>query len=261
MIIKVATARDDEGNIQWTHLYSAAIRNRLRRDKNLSDLTDIAAARRNLGVESNINLITQELEASLKRYIDAQDVSYDTAIRTYIKNNIEGSNEVHGTLSLHHEQIAEILNQLSSQTGPDIDSRFNELWEDNIKELWDDIKSYIINILKPYATQSYVNSMTTGMATQSWVTDAIVSAVTSGMARAKELRTPYTVLKDNPAKIEVETDTSYTDILGAFTYLMGNYPLKAEAQDRADISTWAAVKSMESILINDFGLKKNGGMQ
>lgn len=54
MIVKIATSKNNDGSVNWTNLYSAAIRNRLRKDKNLSDLEDISAARKNLGVESYI---------------------------------------------------------------------------------------------------------------------------------------------------------------------------------------------------------------
>jgi len=72
MIIKVATGKDENNNIQWTPLYAAAIRNRLRRDNNLSDVTDIVAARENLGIDSNFVSIFQSFKDDITQYVNEQ---------------------------------------------------------------------------------------------------------------------------------------------------------------------------------------------
>ena len=72
MIIKVATGKDENNKIQWMPLYAAAIRNRLRRDNNLSDVTDIVAARENLGIDSNFLSVFNTFRNDITQYINEQ---------------------------------------------------------------------------------------------------------------------------------------------------------------------------------------------
>lgn len=84
MIIKIATGKNPDGTVQWTGLYSSAIRNRLRKDLNLSDVPDIAKARKNLGIKEYMVGIIEELRNELKDYIDQQDVAFNNNIRSQI---------------------------------------------------------------------------------------------------------------------------------------------------------------------------------
>ena len=54
MLLKVATGIDDNGNVSWSTLYANAIRARLKRDMNLSDVPDKKLGRDNLGVTTAI---------------------------------------------------------------------------------------------------------------------------------------------------------------------------------------------------------------
>lgn len=83
MVIKVAVDRDQNGNIQWQTMYAAAIQNRLRADNNLSDLTDKAAARRNLGITgtgSSGSTDSDQIIATANSYTDAQISSLQTTV-------------------------------------------------------------------------------------------------------------------------------------------------------------------------------------
>lgn len=60
MILKVATGVQNDGTVNWKDLYANAIRLRLRRDKNLSDVADAKKSRDNLGVTKAITEAQQE---------------------------------------------------------------------------------------------------------------------------------------------------------------------------------------------------------
>jgi len=134
MIIKIATGKDQNGNIQWTHLYSTAIRNRLRKDLNLADIPDTAEARKNLGIEAYIGQITDSLFADLKKYVDQQDLSFDSAVRTYIANNIETK------LTNHETRITTI--EKNMLTEEDVNRIFNALWNAKIPGVKQELKNY-----------------------------------------------------------------------------------------------------------------------
>ena len=79
MIIKIATGKD--GNkVQWTPLYAAAIRNRLRQDMNLSDVKDMAAARANLGIDSNFRSVFEGFQSEIQGYINQQFLEKEAAM-------------------------------------------------------------------------------------------------------------------------------------------------------------------------------------
>lgn len=134
MIIKIATGKDESGKIQWTHLYSSAIRNRLRRSLNLADIPDTAEARKNLGIEAYIGDLTEALYESLKKYVDQQDVSYDKAVRTYITNNVETR------LDDHDAQLTDLYNTMLPKK--DFDDYFKVSWDKRIPKVIEDLKKY-----------------------------------------------------------------------------------------------------------------------
>lgn len=84
MIVKIATGKNPDGTIQWTSLYSSAIRNRLRKDLNLSDIPDIAQARKNLGIKEYITEVIDEFRNELKGYVDQQDVNFNDTLKSQI---------------------------------------------------------------------------------------------------------------------------------------------------------------------------------
>lgn len=88
MIVKIATGKNPDGTIQWTGLYSSAIRNRLRKDLNLSDIPDIAAARKNLGIKEYMANVIDELRNELKNYIDKQNVDFYNDIKSQIVSTV-----------------------------------------------------------------------------------------------------------------------------------------------------------------------------
>lgn len=88
MIIKIATSKNSDGTVQWTGLYSSAIRNRLRKDLNLSDVPDIAKARKNLGIKEYMVDVIGELRDELKKYIDQQDIAFNNSIRSQIASAV-----------------------------------------------------------------------------------------------------------------------------------------------------------------------------
>lgn len=134
MIIKIATGKDENGNIKWTHLYSAAIRNRLRRDLNLADIPDPAEARKNLGIEAYVAEVTDDLYNRLKQYIDKQDIYYDTTLRTYIANNIETE------LEAHAERLDEIEDTMVTKDA--FDSYFQISWDKRVPALKKELQDY-----------------------------------------------------------------------------------------------------------------------
>lgn len=134
MIIKIATGKDENGNIKWTHLYSAAIRNRLRRDLNLADIPDPAEARKNLGIEAYVAEVTDDLYNKLKQYIDKQDIHYDTTLRTYITNNIETE------LEAHANRLDEIEDSMVTKDA--FDSYFKVSWDKRVPALKKELQDY-----------------------------------------------------------------------------------------------------------------------
>ena len=96
MIIKVAVKRNNDGSIAWKDPYGPAIRNRLRIDKNLADVSSKSEARNNLGIDDVLNNFSQSISsqlqsdlAVLKQYIDnklaAQDSRIDELYNTVSK--------------------------------------------------------------------------------------------------------------------------------------------------------------------------------
>lgn len=134
MIIKIATGKDENGNIKWTHLYSEAIRNRLRRDLNLADVPDPAEARKNLGIEAYVAEVADDLYSRLKQYIDKQDIHYYDTLMTYIKNNIETE------LEAHTERLNEIEKTMVTKEA--FDTYFQVSWDKRIPALKKELQGY-----------------------------------------------------------------------------------------------------------------------
>lgn len=86
MVIKVATKKNPDGSVEWTNLYSKAIRNRLRKDLNLADIPDIAEARKNLGIKDYMVSVSDDIQGSLKQYIDQQDLAFYELMKGYVNN-------------------------------------------------------------------------------------------------------------------------------------------------------------------------------
>lgn len=195
MIIKIATGKDENGNIKWTHLYSAAIRNRLRRDLNLADVPDPAEARKNLGIEAYVIEVTDDLYNRLKQYIDKQDIYYDTTLRTYIANNIETE------LKAHAERLDEIENTMVTKDA--FDSYFQVSWDKRVPALKKELQDYSdvnrvkaeahsdenLNAAKKYtddkisaldtALRSYIDSKVSALETEIGQVDTKVTKLTT----------------------------------------------------------------------------------
>lgn len=88
MIVKVATSKNADGTVNWTSLYSSAIRNRLRKDLNLADIADPVEARKNLGIKNSMLDMSEDLQNILKEYIDKQDVAFFNQVKSYINNTV-----------------------------------------------------------------------------------------------------------------------------------------------------------------------------
>lgn len=139
MIIKIATGKDESGKIQWTHLYSSAIRNRLRRSLNLADIPDTAEARKNLGIEAYIGDLTEALFESLKQYVDQRDIFYDEKVFRCINTEIKPD-------LIKHAQSIEELNKIMLPK-KDFDDYFQVSWDKRIPKVIEDLQKYSDNNL------------------------------------------------------------------------------------------------------------------
>ena len=73
---------------EWIPLYFKELKNRTRRDKNLSDLNDIAEARKNLGLVGEVDSHTHD-----DMYLRASDVSKEiSATKKVLEDSIRSAN-------------------------------------------------------------------------------------------------------------------------------------------------------------------------
>lgn len=133
MIIKIAGGKDKDGNVLWQHVYSDAIRNRLRRDQNLADISNINEARKNLGIEHVSDDSLVSLNSDLHSYVLSEINSLRVELNSYRINHTDVN------INALDSRLTALANKVTSLTMSEVDNRFNTLWDAAKKE----IKNYI----------------------------------------------------------------------------------------------------------------------
>lgn len=136
MIIKIAGGKDNNGNVLWKHVYSDAIRNRLRRDQNLADIPDINEARKNLGIEHVSDSVIESLVSNLESYVLTKVNELRVELNSYRINHTDVD------ITALDSRLTALANKVTSLTMSDVDERFNTLWDAAKRE----IQNYILQL-------------------------------------------------------------------------------------------------------------------
>lgn len=141
MLIKVAVKRENNGTIVWKDPYAASIRNRLRIDQNLADLSDKAAARANLGISALLDSLRSEITGAmdakfeaLKSEINSKNAEQDNKIQELfdalsgIRSDINAAiNDIKGYVDQQIQNLRGSVSDTTSGLASDILSRMEKL--------------------------------------------------------------------------------------------------------------------------------------